>query len=149
MGAPTASTFCLNTTSVPGLSNVNGEEVEARGKHNQRGKLNTFGKRLGEKKPTGTLVLEQASMFKRTGGKKPSIPKREDPPIYGLVTDKNFIVANAVENILAVPKKLKEDEFKYTNKRDYGKVPVYLKKVNEKIQDEFATLQQIREENNR
>merc|ERR1712000_620156 len=94
--------------------------------------LSTFGKKCGEnkasvdnfrKKQTGTAVLEQPSMFKRTSSKKPSLPKREDPPIYGLVTDKNFIVANAVENILSVPKKVKEDEFKYANKRDYGKVP--------------------------
>jgi hypothetical protein len=33
--------------------------------------------------------------------KKPSVPKRDEKPIQGLVSDKNFIVANAVENILA------------------------------------------------
>ena len=33
--------------------------------------------------------------------KKPDVPKRGDKPIHGLVSDKNFIVANAVENILA------------------------------------------------
>merc|ERR1712000_282801 len=82
--------------------------------------LSTFGKKCGEnkasvdnfrKKKTGTAVLDQPSMFKRTGGKKQLIPKKEDPPIYGLVTDKNFIVANAVETILSVPKKLKEKDF--------------------------------------
>ena len=29
------------------------------------------------------------------------MPKRDEKPIHGLVSDKNFIVANAVENILA------------------------------------------------
>jgi len=29
------------------------------------------------------------------------VPKNGDKPIHGLVSDKNFIVANAVENILA------------------------------------------------
>ena len=37
----------------------------------------------------------------RGGDKKPSVPKMDDKPIQGLVSDKNFIVANAVENILA------------------------------------------------
>jgi hypothetical protein len=29
------------------------------------------------------------------------VPGKDDKPIHGLVSDKNFIVANAVENILA------------------------------------------------
>jgi hypothetical protein len=29
------------------------------------------------------------------------VPKKDEKPILGLVSDKNFIVANAVENILA------------------------------------------------
>ena len=29
------------------------------------------------------------------------MPKKDEKPIHGLVSDKNFIVANAVENILA------------------------------------------------
>jgi len=33
--------------------------------------------------------------------KKAAVPKKEEKPIMGLVSDKNFIVANAVENILA------------------------------------------------
>ena len=33
--------------------------------------------------------------------KKPQVPKKEEKPIMGLVSDKNYIVANAVENILA------------------------------------------------
>ena len=37
--------------------------------------------------------------FDRAAEKKAAIPKEK--PIHGLVSDKNFIVANAVENILA------------------------------------------------
>ena len=33
--------------------------------------------------------------------KKPPVPKKDEKPIQGLVSDKNYIVANAVENILA------------------------------------------------
>ena len=41
------------------------------------------------------------SKFQRPGQPKPAVPKNGDKPIHGLVSDKNFIVANAVENILA------------------------------------------------
>ena len=36
-----------------------------------------------------------------TDFKKPAVPKKDEKPIHGLVSDKDFIVANAVENILA------------------------------------------------
>jgi len=39
--------------------------------------------------------------YTREGVKKPAVPGKDDKPIHGLVSDKNFIVANAVENILA------------------------------------------------
>lgn len=39
--------------------------------------------------------------YNRDGDKKPAVPKKDEKPIMGLVSDKNFIVANAVENILA------------------------------------------------
>ena len=39
--------------------------------------------------------------FERGAERKPAVPKRDEKPIHGLVSDKNFIVANAVENILA------------------------------------------------
>ena len=41
---------------------------------------------------------------RQTQFKKESVPKKADKPIMGLVSDKNYIVANAVENILAAPK---------------------------------------------
>jgi len=33
--------------------------------------------------------------------KKPPIPKKDEKPIMGLVSEKNFVVSNAVEAILA------------------------------------------------
>lgn len=42
-----------------------------------------------------------ATKFNRDADKKPAVPKKDEKPIMGLVSDKNFIVANAVENILA------------------------------------------------
>jgi hypothetical protein len=45
-----------------------------------------------------------ANKFNRPGAKKTSVPSKDEKPIMGLVSDKNFIVSNAVENILAAPK---------------------------------------------
>ena len=43
-----------------------------------------------------------ASKFERSDPKKREpVPKHEEKPIMGLKTNKNFIVSNAVENILA------------------------------------------------
>ena len=46
-------------------------------------------------------LLFLVSKYQRPGEKKAAVPKNGDKPIHGLVSDKNFIVANAVENILA------------------------------------------------
>lgn len=35
---------------------------------------------------------------------KPIVPKKDEKPIMGLKSNKNFIVSNAVENILSAPK---------------------------------------------
>ena len=43
----------------------------------------------------------KVSKINRKVAPKPAVPKRDEKPIHGLVSDKNFIVANAVENILA------------------------------------------------
>jgi hypothetical protein len=55
-----------------------------------------------------------------------SVPKIDEKPIMGLVSDKNFIVSNAVENILAAPKLPGSQNKEYLKKKNYGKVPKYL-----------------------
>jgi hypothetical protein len=42
--------------------------------------------------------------------------------VHGLKSNKNFIVTNAIENILSVAKKTPEPVV-YLNKKDYGQVP--------------------------
>lgn len=76
---------------------------------------------------------------------KPAVPKREEKPVMGLVTSKNFITCNAVENILAVPKKTDVRQVSYMNKKGYGKVPAYLEKVKGEIQDEYNYIMQMQE----
>merc|ERR1712070_1037797 len=77
--------------------------------------------------------------------KKPAVPRRNERPVLGLVTSKNFITCNAVETILAVPKKTDVRQVSYMNKKGYGKVPAYLEKVKADIQDEYNYIQQMQE----
>ncbi len=49
------------------------------------------------------------------------VPKIDEKPIMGLVSDKNFIVSNAVENILAAHKLPSSNNKDYLKKKNYGK----------------------------
>lgn len=66
----------------------------------------------------------------------------------GLVSNKNFIVANAVENILSQAK-TSEQPVDYLKKEDFGKVPRYLENAKDNINREYEhirTLQKMEEE---
>lgn len=96
--------------------------------------------RLPEKKP-----------FKYPDEKKrPPVPSKTEHPVMGIQTKKNFLHKNAVETIMAVPKKpqpifvdtKKGDKYlleasglvpKYLKKKEYGTVPNYLIKKNKEI----------------
>ena len=133
--APTASTFCLTTTSKPGVSNLVGSTQAPSGSHLDKAPSATFGLPKGAAKPdantfrlkgTGTFVLPEVKKYERDGAKKVQVPKKDEKPIMGLVSDKNFIVSNAVENILAAPKLPANNDKDYLKKKNYGKVPKYL-----------------------
>ena len=51
--------------------------------------------------PNSSLLHYLVAKISRATVPKAAVPKRDEKPIHGLVSDKNFIVANAVENILA------------------------------------------------
>uniref|UniRef100_A0A0B6ZXA2 Enkurin domain-containing protein n=1 Tax=Arion vulgaris TaxID=1028688 RepID=A0A0B6ZXA2_9EUPU len=89
--------------------------------------------------------------------KKPPIPKKNDVPLMGLKTTKNFICTNAVETITSVPK-LPAKRFVdtrhgdtqnlipsglepvFVHKKEFGEVPVYVTKRKEEVkraQDEY------------
>lgn len=65
----------------------------------------------------------------------PSVPMRDETPIFGLKNSKNFVTANAVEAILQVPRQAKQEP-NYLQKEDYGKVPSYLQVIKEEIERE-------------
>lgn len=64
------------------------------------------------------------------------MPSRNDKPVQGLTTSKNYVNCNAVEVINSIPKKRKEPEVPYTAREDYGKVPAYLEAVKADIEHE-------------
>ena len=78
---------------------------------------------------------------------KPPVPKRDEKPVMGLVSQKNFITANAVDNILAVPKKPLSKEVNYLKKQDYGKTPAYMSRVKEQIQSEYRMIEEMQNSN--
>merc|ERR1719156_9448 len=77
---------------------------------------------------------------------KPSLPKKDDTPILNLVTSKNFVVANAVETILAAPKKSAQASKDYLHKEDYGKVPKYLENIKGDIDAEYEYIRQLQQQ---
>jgi len=98
--------------------------------------------------------------------KKQAVPKRDEKPIQGLVSDKNFIVANAVENILAgkyhfkkisknrplhfyllrlcsAPKLPGNKDKDFLKKQTYGKTPKYLTNIKNEIEDEYNLVREM------
>jgi len=153
---PTASTFGHVTTSVPKVANLNGRTENWEGPHPAKANNATFGKPKGGVKPhtdsyrkrgTGTMGYNyqapSESAFKYDENyQKPAVPKVEEKPIMGLKTQKNYIVANAVENMLSQPKVL-EKPAKFVEKREYGKVPKYLENIKDQMNREYEHIKAV------
>ena len=63
------------------------------------------------------------------------MPKITDKPIQGLKSSKNFVVENAVDNILSTPK-CPPTPVDWTKKKNFGKVPNYLNRIKEHVEAE-------------
>lgn len=93
------------------------------------------------------------------------MPLKDEKPIQGLVSDKNFIKSNVVEAVttgktssssalasrfeidkkfsdILAPRKLKS-EMRYRDKTEYGKVPKYLEKAKSRINEEYEYLRSM------
>ncbi|CAN0488875.1 unnamed protein product, partial [Ectocarpus sp. 8 AP-2014] len=68
------------------------------------------------------------------------VPRRDDCPVTGIVSKANFVTANAVDTILAVPRRVDLEPVNYLEKEDYGKVPRYLQQVKSEITRENAMI---------
>lgn len=91
------------------------------------------------------ILVEKTEIAKFDRGHQPKqpVPKKDEKPIHGLVSDKNFIVANAVENILAAPKLPQQTNKDYLKKKNYGAVPKYLTKIRNEIEDEYNLVREM------
>lgn len=74
--------------------------------------------------------------------RKPTVPKREDAPLCGLKSGKDFVVANAVDAILTIPKRAGASEPPRLHE-EYARVPEYLKRVKQEIEDEHEYIQSL------
>ena len=70
------------------------------------------------------------------------MPKVGERPVQGMKSNKNFIVTNAIENILSVAKKT-EGEPDYLKKKDFGRSPDYINKIKDNIQNEYTMIQNL------
>jgi len=160
---PTGTTFGGAQTSHPVCMNISGG---ANGKIVPDKKGRTMGQRAGSlkrtpsdymKKNTLTSKVQTLTEVKRTQPNllqptelkaklKPDVPKTSDVPVMNLVTSKNFVVANAVETILAAPKKVTSSAKDYLVKDDYGKVPKYLKCIKQDIASEYDYIAMLQEQ---
>ena len=159
---PTCSTFGLINTSKPGVTNVGGEFVDPDlngSAHKIKKDTATFGIQAVKNEVNTSEFLKKGTIkqnFEKYTQMTNPIPthhikeKRKDPvplrtekPIMGLVTEKNFIVANAVENILSVPKKPENPPTDFLNKPEFGKVPQYLGTIKQEIQEEKEYLKTL------
>jgi len=168
--APSYSTFRMAQTSKPGVQNLSGQDtVDTAGCHAYIKGSAHWGPPLGSLKPDPTkFVIEESKrnpkvdsiaqvrkknpeLLKPTTLKpklKPDVPRKDDKqPVCGLVSEKNYIVANAVEAILAAPPNTADvDPDEWKKRPTYGKVPPYLTKIKHDISEEYEYIKRMQED---
>lgn len=152
--APTASTFILGNSSFPGVANCSGDYKFPRGAHPILRDSATFGLPLGGYSPDPSNFHKKGETHKIypptekihtiSNIKKPAVPTVNEPPIFGLKTEKNFIIANAVDNILMQPKKIRQLSVDQPFHKYYGKVPQYIKRYKLSHENELNDMRELR-----
>ncbi|RLN83423.1 hypothetical protein BBJ28_00012908 [Nothophytophthora sp. Chile5] len=110
--------------------------------------------RKGERSATAVVsakrTREPSSKFTYAGQAKPAVVRKDEKPIMGLKSAKNFVTANAVESILAVPghrARVVTEPPQYVSKQDYGQVPRYLSQVKDEIARENSMIEEFVRQN--
>jgi len=159
---PTASTFHTTGSHAPACSNMGGDldvkpvadrttGVMGKAPGTVRNDPTNFMKMGANKEKIKTLKEmkttepEKLQPTKLSVKMKPTVPRRDEAPIMNLCTSKNYVVANAVETILAAPKKIPDNAKDYLKKEDFGKVPKYLTQVKQDIQAEYDYINQLQQ----
>jgi hypothetical protein len=72
--------------------------------------------------------------------RKDPVPPQIERPVMGQRSDKNFVRENAIENIHTRPPQHKGDQFWFTSKPNYGKIPRYLERTKRQLAKEKADM---------
>mmetsp|Transcript_12617 Transcript_12617/g.12253 ORF Transcript_12617/g.12253 Transcript_12617/m.12253 type:complete len:223 (+) Transcript_12617:46-714(+) len=129
MGPLTGSTFgCQGTTRLPGAGKLTYKEGGMFGPPKALNSISTIKKARTEEEDDYRVRYQTK--------RKNAVPAKDETPVVGMRSNKNFITANAVEAILQVPRVLQNNDLNYLKKEDYGKVPGYLSKVRDEIERE-------------
>jgi len=162
--APTASTFILQNTSYPGVANTGGSLRYPRGAHPIYGNWRSMGLPRGGYKINPEKFYKKNHQYKILPPpveiikldneiKKPAIITVKEKPIMGLKSQKNYVTANAIDNILMEPRKRKipndKDLDYYMNKKDYGRVPNYIRRAQSANQRNLNEKLRVQNENER
>ena len=150
---PTASTFNLHTTSYPNVINCSGEYKIPRGAHELNKQNATFGlpegsylpdpKNYHKKGQNYRILPPLEKLHPNDDKKKPPIPKANEHPLILIKkSNKNYIVANAIDNILMKPKLRRCASQSDELHKYYGKVPDYIKKFRLEHENELLNLKE-------
>ncbi|KAF8059723.1 hypothetical protein HT031_005131 [Scenedesmus sp. PABB004] len=87
------------------------------------------------------LLPEPAAPAVRKPKVKPPVPGRAEAPLMGLASNKNYVTSNAVEAILASPKRRPQEAARYAERAGFGKVPAYLRRNRAAVAAEQQALE--------
>lgn len=102
--------------------------------------------RAHERTTTGIDPKVMPSKFARpeATARKPAIPTKDEEPLHGLSSSKDFVTTNAVDAILALPRsKPKQDQPNWTTRPGFGKKPQYLSEIKRAIEAEHEYIQSL------
>lgn len=156
---PTASTFVNKNTVRPGVCNLGGYTDEFCFMQSHKNTHATMGlprdkskvkpDKIHQFKDTLNQKYQEAMGQTLTKIKtKPPVPKKNEAPILGLSSGKNFIKDNK-ENTINLKPPGEKETVDFLKKQDFGQVPGYLDKVKQKVQEELEYIKQVEEEKNR
>eukprot|EP00755_Sulcionema_specki_P029927 Sspe_Gene.93226::Locus_65920_Transcript_2_2_Confidence_0.500_Length_1063::g.93226::m.93226 len=144
---PSYSTFGVTGTSKL-QANCNGQDAEldeSGSKHKMKKPAATMGKSVAREVSPQNFLRKNAHAnetapkvvkMEPAQPRRPAVPKRTEKPVMGLTTQKNFVVANAVDNILSMPKRQPKQDVSAVQRPDFGKTPTYLKRIKQELKDE-------------
>ena len=151
---PTSSTFILNGSSLPGISNCNGDYKLPFPAHSVQKQNSTFGLPKGSyaanpkffhKKGKNLKILpplQKFNIFCKI--RKPQVPTLNDRPIQIRRGRKNYVLSNALDNILMEPRNLKNMSCDNIMHKNYGKVPDYIMKFKKEKEEELSKRQEVK-----